>query len=287
MRTGLPRRAIALLAMMILLSTPAFAAQCDYECTKPYDMSKGKILTSVTGANFCAQKVAQSIARKIIKKSAKVDNLKVKIKSFSPMDLAAGRFKALEIKGKNFDADGIYLSALEIKTLCNFNYAVPDDKNKTVVFKEDLPLSLHVELSEDDLNKTMQTVGYDRLIEDLNRVAAKAGVIKIIDTQVKIKNDKFIYVVKTAVPLVKKPQTLVLTSDLTIKNGNIKFTDTKLMNNSIMLDLSKASYLLNFLNPLDYSMQILENKNAKMKITDVTIKDNKIIADGIVVIPKG
>jgi tRNA pseudouridine55 synthase len=272
------------LLSLMLLALPAHAAQCDYTCVKPYDLSNkaARIVTSATGINLATQALAGQVAKSFVKDAAKSDAIKVKIKSFSPMDLLAGRFKSFELNGKNFSAEGIFLSSLNMKTLCDFNYAAPDKKNDTVVFKEDFPLAFSVVLSEDDLNNTMKSNGYDRLINDLN----KLGTIKIIDTKVKIKNDRFIYIVKTAIPFVKKPQETVISSDLTIKNGDIRFTDTKLLGSTFTVDLSKAAYALNFLNPLDYSLKVLDNKDAKMQIKDVHIKNNMIYADGIIVMPK-
>ncbi len=274
-----------LLSLILLVMPVSFtpAADCEFACVKPYDMCNkaGRMVTSATGVNLATQAVAGKIAKRLVKDAATSGAVKVKLKSFSPMDLAAGRFKSFELTGKDFSAEGIYLTALNIKTLCNFNYAVPT--SDSVVFKEDFPLAFNVALSEDDLNKTMHSNGYDKLIESLN----STGVFKILDTQVKIKNDRFVFITKTVVPFVKRPQEMVFSSDLTVKNGDIKFTDTKIINSAMTLDLSKAAFALNLLNPLNYSLRILEDKNAKMKLEEVHIEDNKIFAQGTIVIQKG
>ncbi|MDR1168740.1 MAG: tRNA pseudouridine(55) synthase TruB [Heliobacteriaceae bacterium] len=276
---------VLLTLIIFMLNLPAFA---QYDCVKPYDLANpaGRFFTSASGINFCVQQYAQSAAKKIIKKSVNTSKLKVKIKSFSPMDLKAGRFKSLEFKGEDLNMQGVYLSSLEVKTLCNFNYIVPDEKNNTAVFKENLVLGFSAMISEDDLNNIIKSDEYVRLIGDFNRAAEKTGILRIIDTRIKIKNDRFLFIIKTAVPFIKRPQEITISSDLTVKNGNIRFKDTKLINSSFTMDLSKLSYVLNYLNPLEYSLKILENKDVIIQITDVSVKDNKIMADGTAVIPK-
>jgi len=281
------KKLLLILVIMIAAPISANAAVCNYGCVEPYDLTSGcaRFLSSATGQNFLAKKIAGSILKKQIKKSVDSD-LKIKIDSYSIRDLKAGRFKSLEISGKNLNADGVYLSELELKTLCNFNYIIPDEKNNTITFKEAFPLSFKAVISDDDLNKTMKTVGYDRVIEDLNKLGGKYGLFKILSAQTKVKNDRFFYMLRVTVPFYKPVYEVVISSDLTVKNGVIKFEDTKLINNSFTADLSKLSYVINYLNPLDYSLQILENKDARLKLKDVSIENNKIIVDGTVTVPK-
>ena len=53
-----------------------------------------------------------------------------------------------------------------------------------------------------------------------------------------------------------------------------------------MIDLKKVDWLINYLNPLDYSLEVLENNNAKINVKNIRIRDNKIYANGLVVIPR-
>ena len=52
------------------------------------------------------------------------------------------------------------------------------------------------------------------------------------------------------------------------------------------MDLQKLDFILNYLNPLDFSVQILDNKDAKVSVDSIDIKNNQIVTSGIVVIPK-
>ena len=83
-----------------------------------------------------------------------------------------------------------------------------------------------------------------------------------------------------------KDRKVELTADLKVKDGKIDFQNTRLVSNSFKLDLSKVNFLMDYLNPLDFSVNIFDNKNAKIYIRDIAIKNNVINAEGTVIIPK-
>lgn len=52
------------------------------------------------------------------------------------------------------------------------------------------------------------------------------------------------------------------------------------------LDVDKLSKLINYINPLDFSAKILENKDAKFNIETVNVSNGKITIDGNMTILK-
>ena len=52
------------------------------------------------------------------------------------------------------------------------------------------------------------------------------------------------------------------------------------------MDIDKFSSILNYINPLDFSAKILENKDANFSIKNVKITDQKINIDGIITVLK-
>lgn len=52
------------------------------------------------------------------------------------------------------------------------------------------------------------------------------------------------------------------------------------------MDLSNAAYAINYLNPLNFTLKILENKDADMQVNEAVIKDNKINVDGTILVLK-
>ena len=278
------KRVILLLGLLFFSSGISFGADCTYKCVEPYNTS-GKLrtfLSNVSGMNFTRTKISEAVLKKTISKSIKEGKLKVNIDSYSGNDLAKGIFKSLTINGKNLNIDGIQLSSLELKTLCNFNY-VQYDKKGNLEFKEDFPMSFEIQMSSDDLNKTMQSDKYTSLINKLNRFAF-AG-LKVSSTESSIRGNKFYYTMYIDIPFTKT-QKIELTADLKVTDGKISFKNTRLTSNSKTADLKKIDTIMEHIDPLDFSVDIFDNRNAKVSVKNVAIKNNIIIADGIIIIPK-
>ena len=71
------------------------------------------------------------------------------------------------------------------------------------------------------------------------------------------------------------------------------FTDTPIVtkqlrhkNKKISIDMKKIDRIVNYLNPLDFSLNILENKDAILTVQNINVKDDKVFANGLIVIPK-
>lgn len=279
---------ISVITIMIFgLAANAQCSYTDFQCPQNYKTSSGfsKFMGSVTGANFIARKAGESIIKKSIKNDAEGD-FDVKLESFSAADLAAGRFKSLSITGKNIVSDDVYLSYLNLKTICDYNYIVLDKKNNTATFKEDFGMTFGAVMTESDINNSMQNKEYKYLIDEINSLGKSISLFNIQSAKVKIKNNKFMYVIKIAFPMFGMSKSVVITSDINVHNGRIIFTQTNVMNDYVKMDLSKITYLLNYLNPLNFSLRILENKDADMQIQEAVIKNDKIYVNGIITVDK-
>lgn len=241
-----------------------------------------RFFSNVTGNKILAEKIAQAIIKKNIKKNAQGD-FSVKLKSYSARDMRAGRFKSFELKGKDVNFEDVYVSEFDLKTICDFNYINLDkDWNMTIV--EDVPMTFEFTITGEDLNKTMSSKEYLRVLQDINYLGG--GLFTIESTDLKIKDNKIYYILKYAIPFVRKPQEVVINAGLEVKNGNVKFADAQILNDNFLLKADKLSSVLNYINPLDFSVKILENKDARLNIKNVSIENNQIQVDGTVVLLK-
>ena len=281
------KKILLFLVFIMMLNIPVFASNCAFiNCTEPYDLSFGisRFMSNVTGSNFLGVQVAQMILKKEINKTVE-GKISVNIDSYSVKDLKKGIFKSIHIKGKDISTEGVYFSRLDIKTLCDFNYISLEDP-KNPVFKEDLPLSFNAVFTEDDINKTMQGSGYKKVIDDLNMLGSSLGVFRVDSSQIRLKDNKFYYILKITIPFVKNPQNVILMSDLQVSKGQIDLTNSKLVNKNFLLDLKQIDRVINYLNPLDFSLKILENKHAQLAVKMIKIQDSKIYINGVIFIPK-
>lgn len=278
-----------ILSFVLLLAVQGVQAQdCStLKCPAPYDLTSGfsRGMSTVTGQKFLSEKIGEKLVKKAIKKNITSGDIKVNLDAYSVRDLKAGRFKSLEINGKNVDIQGVYISSFNAKTLCNFNY-IANDKRGNYIVKEDIPASFNATITDEDLNKTMLSSDYKRMIDDINSIGGNLNIFQITSTNIKLKNDKMYYVLKYSMPFVRKTKELVITANLKVENGQIELANTSFLNNSMALDVDKLSKLINYINPLDFSAKILENKDAKFNIETVNISNGKITIDGNMTILK-
>lgn len=277
------------LGLVLLLAVQSVQAQdCStLKCPAPYDLTSGfsRGMSTVTGQKFLSEKIGEKLVKKAIKKNIVSGDIKADLDAYSVRDLKAGRFKSLEVSGKNVDIQEIYVSSFNAKTLCNFNY-IANDKRGNYIVKEDIPVSFNAVVTEEDLNKTMNSSDYKRMIDDINSIGGNFNIFQITSTNIKLKNNKMYYVLKYSMPFVRKTKELVISADLNVENGQIVLANTTFLNNSLSLDVDKLSKLINYINPLDFSAKILENKDAKFNIENVKISDGKIVVDGSMTILK-
>lgn len=282
------KKTLLLISLIIFIATPTFAS-CDYLslcAPKAYNLSskRGQMISMRLGATLLSEKLAQMRIKDELKKITK-QKFDVFVKSYSLQDLLRGRFKAITISGKNLNINGIYLTSLELKTLCDFNY-VQFDKNP-IKFKENMIVGFSTIISDEDLMKTMQSSGYLDKLNCVNVRGCGITFFKLSGAGVNIKNNKLHFKIKiTSQLLLEKPLDIDMSTDLNAKNGRIVLTKIDLKNVVKGVDLSKVANQLNSINPLTFSLEVLENKNTKMCINNVEIVGNKIMINGNIFIPK-
>lgn len=278
---------IILITVLIFAGAVGYSANCEYTCVEPYDLSSStsRFFSNITGQKYLSQKIGENLIKKAVKSNIISGDVKAKIDSYSTKDLKAGRFKSIEITGKDVNIQGIQISSFIAKTLCPFNY-VTETKNGDVLVKEDMPIKIEAVVTEENLNNTMDSSDYKRLVDNINSIGGNFNIFTINSTKVKIKDNKMYYIMNYSMPFVRKTKDVVLVADLKVENGEIKLANTTFVNSSFSLDVDKFSKILNYINPLDFSAKILENKNAKFKIENINISDNKVTVDGTVIVLK-
>lgn len=279
---------ILLVFVLTFLGQISFAQGCQtFSCPEPYDLTSGfsRFASRTTGQNFLAEKIAENVIKNSIKKNITSGDIDVKLDSFSTRDLKAGRFKSFELTAKNTDIEGVYLSYFNAKTLCDFNYIVNDGNNKYFI-KENIPMSFKAEMTEEDLNNTMSSPDYKRLINDFNTIGGICNLFRITSTSVKLQSGKMYYIVKYSLPFMRQSKKIVISSDINVENGRIVLDNPVYQGNHSTADIDAFSNLLNYINPLDFSAKILENKDAKFSVKNVKISDGKIFVDGIITVLK-
>lgn len=273
-----------------LLFTVSIANASDISamCAQPYDMSwKGtQILTNITGMTLLSQAVANSIVKKELKNSTGEKNFKVKMKSFSAKDLAAGRFKSLNISGKDLNFDGVYLTNFSASTICDFNY-IQANKN-SVKFKENFAMNYSMTVSDNDLRKTVISEDYLKFLKSLNLKFGGLSLLELENVDVKLQNDKLVYSLKMNNSMFNYniPFNIDVSAKMKVQNGQIKATEVALANKNQKLNLTQVTNLLNMINPLNFTVNVLDNANTQVALKNLDIQGDKLILDGTLFVPK-
>lgn len=279
------KKILVLLGAIVISSGAAFSADCSsFKCpANPY--SDNLSISNVTGTNFLAERIANTIIKKQILKDSQ-GKYKVNLESYNIVALKKGIFKSLEITGEDTVTDGIYASMIKLRTVCDYNYIEINNKEKTTTFKEDFGMAYAVQFTESDLNKTMANSQYTDLIRKVNSIGNTTKMFNISSTSAKIINNKLVYVMRVAVPLLNLKKDIAIQTDLKVRNGEIIIDEAELMTEAMKVDVNKLLKLVNYLDPLDFSMELMKNKDANMQVKEVSIKDNKINVSGLITVDK-
>lgn len=279
------KKILVLLGAIVISSTSAFATDCSsFKCpANPY--SDDLSISNVTGTNFLAERIANTIIKKQILRDSQ-GKYKVNLESYNIAALKKGIFKSLEITGEDTVTDGIYASMIKLRTVCDYNYIEINNKEKTTTFKEDFGMAYAVQFTESDLNKTMANSQYTDLIRKVNSIGNTTKMFNISSTSAKIINNKLVYVMRVAVPLLNLKKDVAIQTDLKVRNGEIIIDEAELMTEAMKVDVNKLLKLVNYLDPLDFSMELMKNKDANMQVKEVSIKDNKINVSGLITVAK-
>ncbi len=279
------KKILVLLGAIVISSGAAFSADCSsFKCpANPY--SDNLSISNVTGTNFLAERIANTIIKKQILRDSQ-GKYKVNLESYNIAALKKGIFKSLEITGEDTVTDGIYASMIKLRTVCDYNYIEINNKEKTTTFKEDFGMAYAVQFTESDLNKTMANSQYTDLIRKVNSIGNTTKMFNISSTSAKIINNKLVYVMRVAVPLLNLKKDVAIQTDLKVRNGEIIIDEAELMTEAMKVDVNKLLKLVNYLDPLDFSMELMKNKDANMQIKEVSIKDNKINVSGLITVDK-
>ena len=259
------KKLLTLFIVSLLLVAPVFSAQD--KISEEYLKSKKHFAIM----NPVAELIAQSIIKKSIKKEAK-GKFRVKFVGYTLSSMKAGVFKYLEITGKDVVVEGIDIPYLRIKTVSDYNRV--DLTKKEPSFITNTTLSYEFNLTEDSINQALKKDEYKEIIKRVNNFAYPLFVVnnvraKIVNNKINLKMD---YVLPLAMS--GKKHTISMTSDFYVVNGKIYAKNADYDKSAGHFALNKITSLINLLNPLGFTLDILEDNKCDAKIENIRIVDN-------------
>ncbi|MCR4880565.1 MAG: LmeA family phospholipid-binding protein [bacterium] len=281
---------IIIVFMFLLFALKAYCAQSEYDlymqyCPKPpFDIADEgtRNFQAKTGLNSLAASTAAREIKKEIKKNAK-GKFDVKVNSYSMTDAKQGKFKNFSVTGKKIEFSNIYITHLFAKTTCKFIHF--DLEKNPVELLQPMAIDFEIQISEKDLNKTLQTPEYQSYTVGIKHQMVKISFFEFSNPRVSLKNNEFNFTsdVKT---LMGKPFTANVISKLKIYDNKIILENLKFGSSNRKIEGKKMKYLLNIFDPIQYMQKALKQYNCKTLLKSVKIEDEKIIIRGSVFLGK-
>ena len=229
--------------------------------------------------------LTESFVKRNIKSALKKEtgaNFDVNFSGYSVSSMKKGIFKYLELSGKNVKADEIIIPYVHLKSLTDYNYV---EYNKDpIIFKSDMIFAYDVELSEDTMNEALKHSEYQKVINSVNKLAYPMFTVNSVRT--KIVQNRVYIVMDYNFPIFRKSKdkSFVTSADFKVENGKIRAKNVKMDSAYGNIPLDKVTNLINYLNPLEYTVDLFGSKQCHVNVENVNIVDNKIKVDGKIMI---
>ena len=224
--------------------------------------------------------LAEMVAKKAIRRALKKEtgtNFDIKFEGYTTSSIKRGVFKYIELEGKDVKVDNVVVPYVHLKSLTDYNYV---DYTKTpIVFKSDMTYAYDLLLDDEAINAALKDSDYMKVLTKVNKIARPFFVIKGVRT--KIVNDKMYIITDYNLPIaITKDKSFVAQSDFEVVNGKIKAKNVRIDTSYGNLGLNKVANLINYLNPLEFTLDILDDNKQKGTIENINIVDNKVKVDG-------
>lgn len=224
-----------------------------------------------------AEKIGQRVIKKSLKKETK-GKYKVKLEGYTVSSMKKGIFRDLQINGKNLEVEGVEIPYMKLRTDTDYNWI--DYSKEPVVFKSDITLSYELGMDENCINSALKTEKYDKKLQSVNRHAYP--LFTISDVRLRIKHDKLHIIMEYNFPIkpAKKNRTFMVSSKINVINGRVKLSNIGFDNAYGNLPLNKVTNLVNLIDPLSFTLDLIDNKKCDGNIESIKIVDDVIIVNG-------
>lgn len=230
----------------------------------------------------------ECLAQKVIKSSLKKEtgaNFKVKFEGYTLSSMKKGIFKYLEITGKDINVEGIELPYINLKTLSDYNWV--DYTQNPIMFKSDMVFQYNLKLSEKTINDSLKNNEYQKVIKKVNKLAYP--LFTLSDVRTRIRHNKVHIIMEYNFPISpsKQNKTFMVSSGFKVNNGKIKAHNIGIDNAYGNLPIDKVTNLINLLDPLSFTLDLMDTKKCDAKIENVKIEDNMVLVSGKIFVKGG
>ncbi len=225
--------------------------------------------------------IAEGFAKHTIKSALKKEtgaSFDVEFEGYTLSSMKKGIFKYLELTGENVVSEGIPIPYVHVKSLSDYNYI--DYTKEPAEFKSDMQFEYDMILSDESMNQALKHGSYAKVLDKINNIAYPLFQVKGVRT--KIINNMVYILVDYNFPIMpaSKDKVFVSSTSFKVDKGEIIACGVKLDSAYGNISLNKVANMINLLNPLGFTLDLLESKQCDGKIENVNIVNNKIKING-------
>ena len=227
--------------------------------------------------NPFAEKAVEYAITRAIKKDTGA-KFKVKFTAYTLSSMKQGIFKHLELKGKRIKIENIPIPSLHIVSLTDYNWV---DYNCTPIkLRSDMTFNYEMILNEDSMNAAFTHPEYQKNINRINKIGYP--FFRIYNIVSEIKDNRLHLTIEYNIPIASYTENkkLHVSSGLHVNSGKISMTNTPSEKNMSKNVFRKMISLINYVNPLEYTIDVINKNDAKIYIENVNIIDDKIKING-------
>lgn len=277
-----------LLVLMLLIMQPVFAYNYSNLCApKPYPVGNSftRFFSNATGTNFFITKIAEMEMQKALKKDIG-SNFNVEIIPYGAKDFINGKFKTMHITSPRVSYAGLIISDFSADTVCDYNQVAL--KGKEIYFAQNLVMKYSATITNDNLKAMTLTKEYMNILNKMSISYGTNIIFKIFSPDASIVGDRLKFKFKIIMPFFLMDDIADVTVDagLKIQNEKLVFTDIKLGSDNNRMNLSYLLPLINKMNPFMTEFNISKNTKGIFKVKNVKIENNRILIDGLFLVPK-
>lgn len=253
---------------------------------KPYPVSNflTRGIQGVLLMNWSSARIAESQIEKQLKKVFNQGDLEIRIKPYSAMDLMAGKMKNLEIKGKNLSGEGIALTSIEAKSLCNFIYI--NYKKDPVEPLAPVYVSFKGTATEKDLNTILSSEQYQ---ENLTKLKLKLNnseldLMEFLNPKINIEGRKIF--LSGNIHFIGTPKFISIPikfgTGLKVKDNKLKLVDMQIFSSNSIRNAGPISDFVERMTLAVFDISSFGDENTEITLKNININNDKIDIDGTV-----
>lgn len=173
------KKAIVLLFLILLFNQVQASDYTKYCSTNSPKRTFGGNLASLTGVNLLTRNIAESIISNAIKDETN-SKFKIKINNFYGTNILNGEIKSLKATSKKYAHDGIYLTDIDVKTVCSYNHVKYEDEK--LYFLENMVLEYNTILTKEDIRNILISKKIDSKIASiLSGIERYGGIFPVLN----------------------------------------------------------------------------------------------------------